>query len=217
MLTFLGYTLVLLALLVSVYLVIRPEASSEPLVRTTSMAAQSAPFLLLAASFLIEAKTLDLVSRYVGDGLPLSYRISAVWGSRSGPLLMWASMMSVISWMMSRDHRMDRTTIRVMHSWTTILLLVSAGLRPFAPAVAGSAGEISPLLQTDLMVIHPPVVFVYYSLCLATASIALSGLITSRPSKETHVSMIRWARYSFLAGTVGIGLGGLWAYTVLDW
>ena len=217
MLTFLGYTLVLLALLVSAYLVIRPEASSEPLVRTTSMAAQSAPFLLLAASFLIEAKTLDLVSRYVGDGLPLSYRISAVWGSRSGPLLMWVSMMSVISWAMSRDPRMDRTTIRVMHSWTTILLLVSAGLRPFAPAAVGSAGEISPLLQTDLMVIHPPVVFVYYSLCLATASIALSGLITSRPSKETHTSMIRWARYSFLAGTVGIGLGGLWAYTVLDW
>ena len=29
--------------------------------------------------------------------------------------------------------------------------------------------------------------------------------------------MIPWARYSFLAGTVGIGLGGLWAYTVLDW
>ena len=217
MLTFLGYTLVFLALLVSVYLVIRPEDSSEPLVRTTSMAAQSAPFLLLAASFLIEAKTLDLVSRYVGDGLPLSYRISAVWGSRSGPLLMWASMMSVISWAMSRDPMIDRMTIRVMHSWTTILLLVSAALRPFSPAASGSAGEISPLLQTDLMVIHPPVVFVYYSLCLATASIAMAGLFTARPSKETHASMIRWARYSFLAGTVGIGLGGLWAYTVLDW
>ncbi|MDG1540286.1 MAG: cytochrome c biogenesis protein CcsA [Candidatus Thalassarchaeaceae archaeon] len=217
MLTFLGYTLIFLALLVSVYLVFRPEASSDPLVRTTSMAAQSAPFLFLATSFLIEATTLDLVSRYVGDGLPLFYRISAVWGSRSGPLLMWASMMSVITWVMSRDHMVDSTAIRVMHSWTALLLLVSAGLRPFSPAIPGSAGEISPLLQTDLMVIHPPVVFVYYSLCLATASIALSGLIMARPSKETHASMIRWARYSFLAGTVGIGLGGLWAYTVLDW
>ena len=217
MLTFLGYTLIFLALLVSAYLVIRPEASSDPLVRTTSMAAQSAPFLLLAASFLIEATTLDLVSRYVGEGLPLFYRISAVWGSRSGPLLMWASIMSVITWVMSRDSAMDKTTIRVMHSWTSSLLLVSAALRPFAPAAPGSAGEISPLLQTDLMVIHPPVVFVYYSLCMATASIALSGLIRARPSKETHSSMIRWARYSFLAGTIGIGLGGLWAYTVLDW
>ena len=217
MLTLLGYTLLTLALLVSTYLAFRPEASSDPLVRTTSMAAQSSPFLFLVAAFLIEATTLDLVSRYVGEGLPLSYRISAVWGSRSGPLLMWASMMGVITWVMSRDKKLDNTTIRIMHSWTAILLLVASVLRPFSPADSGSSGEISPLLQTDLMVIHPPVVFVYYSLCLATASIALSGLIRAIPSEETHSSMIRWARYSFLAGTVGIGLGGLWAYTVLDW
>ena len=217
MLTFLGYTLTFLALLVSTYLVLRPEASAEPLVRTTSMVAQTAPFLLLVSAFLIEATTLELVSRFVGDDLPLSYRISAVWGSRSGPLLMWASMMGVITWMMSRDQRIDTTTIRIMHSWTAILLLVASALRPFSPADSGSSGEISPLLQTDLMVIHPPVVFVYYSLCLATASIALSGLIRAIPSEETHSSMIRWARCSFLAGTVGIGLGGLWAYTVLDW
>ena len=217
MLTFLGYTLIFLALLISVYLVFRPESSSDPIVRITSMAAQSSPFLLLATCFLIEATSLDLVSRYVGEGLPLFYRISAVWGSRSGPLLMWVSIMSVITWVMSSDPIIDRTTIRIMHSWKALLLLVSAGLRPFAPATPGSAGEISRLLQTDLMVIHPPVVFVYYSLCLATASIAISGLIRARPSKETHSSMIRWARYSFLAGTIGIGLGGLWAYTVLDW
>ena len=217
MLTLLGYTLLTLALLVSTYLAFRPEASSDPLVRTTSMAAQSSPFLFLVAAFLIEATTLDLVSRYVGEGLPLSYRISAVWGSRSGPLLMWASMMGVITWVMSRDKKLDSTTISIMHSWTAILLLVASVLRPFSPADSGSSGEISPLLQTDLMVIHPPVVFVYYSLCLATASIALSGLIRAIPSEETHSSMIRWARYSFLAGTVGIGLGGLWAYTVLDW
>ena len=217
MLTFLGYTLVSLALLVSLYLVIRPEASSHSSLRTAAMGIQSSPFLLLSISFLFEATSLDLVSSYVGEGLPVFYRISAVWGSRSGPLLMWASMMSVLAWLMSRDGTTESFTVRVMHLWTFLLLLVSAGLRPFSPAIPGSAGEISPLLQTDLMVIHPPVVFVYYSLCLATASIAVSGLIRSRPSDETHASMIPWARYSFVAGTIGIGLGGLWAYTVLDW
>ena len=70
---------------------------------------------------------------------------------------MWASMMSVIAWLMSRDRTTDAETIRVMHFWTLLLLLISAGLRPFSPAIPGSAGEISPLLQTDLMVIHPPV------------------------------------------------------------
>ena len=204
MLTFLGYTLVFLALLVSLYVVIRPEAGSQPFLRTAAMWTQSSPFLLLSLSFLFEATSLDLVSSYVGEGLPLFYRISAVWGSRSGPLLMWASMMSVIAWLMSRDTTTDSATVRIIHLWTFLLLLISAGLRPFSPAIPGSAGEISPLLQTDLMVIHPPVVFVYYSLCLATASIAVSGLIRSRPSSETHASMIPWARYSFLAGTIGM-------------
>ena len=154
--------MVFLALLVSLYVVIRPEASSQPFLRTAAMWAHASPRLLLVLSFLFEAKSLDLVSSYVGEGLPLFYRISAVWGSRSGPLLMWASMMSVIAWLMSRDTTRDSTTVRVMHLWTFLLMLISAGLRPFSPAIPGSSGEISPLLQTDLMVIHPPVVFVYY-------------------------------------------------------
>jgi len=217
MLTIFGNMTLCLALIISIYLVFHPEASSNSLARSVSVAAQSAPFILLVAAFLMEARSIDLVSSYVGDGLPIMYRISAVWGSRSGPLLMWASFMGVITWIMSRNKKLDITTIRIMHFWTAILLLVSVFLQPFSASKSGIMGEISPLLQTDLMVIHPPVVFIYYSLCLATASIALSGLIRGNPPEETHHSMVPWARYSFLAGTVGIGLGGLWAYTVLDW
>ena len=54
---------------------------------------------------------------------------------------MWASMMSVIAWLMSRDRTTDAATIRVMHFWTLLLLLISAGLRPFSPAIPGSAGR----------------------------------------------------------------------------
>ena len=217
MLTLLGYSILILALLTSLHQVLRPEKSAGVAARTATMVSQTAPFLLLVAAFLMEATSLKLVSEYVGEGLPLFYRISAVWGSRSGPLLMWGAMMGVITWVMSRGENPDLTTIRVMHGWTVMILLVSAILRPFSPSSGGSVGEISPLLQTDLMVIHPPVVFVYYSLCLATASVALAGIIGRRPSDETHRSMVRWARHSLLAGAIGIGLGGLWAYTVLDW
>ena len=130
MLTFLGYTLVSLALLVSLYLVIRPEASSHSSLRTAAMGIQSSPFLILSISFLFEATSLDLVSSYVGEGLPVFYRISAVWGSRSGPLLMWASMMSVLAWLMSKDETTDSTTIRVLHFWTLLLLLISQDCVP---------------------------------------------------------------------------------------
>ena len=217
MLTFLGNAALLLALVVSAYLALRPDASSDPSVRTTTMVAQFAPFVILASAFLVEARSLELVAQYVGEGLPIFYRISAVWGSRSGPLLMWASIMGGITWLMSRDEKIDRTTIKVMHSWISLILLVSIFLQPFSGSESGSSGEISPLLQTDLMVIHPPVVFVYYSLCLATASIAASSIIRPNSSENTHASMLRWARFAFISGTLGIGLGGLWAYTVLDW
>ena len=217
MLTFLGYSLIFLAMLTSAFQVVNRDASGEGIIRNSTSLTQVAPFLLLVLAFMIEATSLKLVSDYVGEGLPLFYRISAVWGSRSGPLLMWAAIMGGIAWAMSREENPDKTAIRIMHAWISLLLLIAATLRPFSPSVPGPRGEINPLLQTDLMVVHPPVVFVYYSLCLATASIAMAGFLRSRPSEETHASMLKWARYSFLAGAIGIGLGGLWAYTVLDW
>ena len=217
MLTILGYSLLILALLISAKQLIRPSPTIDRIESNLTLASQAAPFALLASAFMFEATSLELVSGYVGEGLPALYRISAVWGSRAGPLLMWACFMGAITWAMSRDPEPDMTAIRVMHGWTGAILLVSAILKPFSPSSGGPGGVISPLLQTDLMVIHPPVVFVYYSLCLATASVAVAGLIRSRPPEETHESLLRWARYSLLAGAIGIGLGGLWAYTVLDW
>ena len=176
MLSFLGFSLLFLAMLTSAIHVLRPEYIGEKRIRKLTMMAQIAPFVFLTSSFMIEATSLKLVSEYVGSGLPLFYRISAVWGSRAGPLLMWASFMALITGVMSRHSNPDITAIRVMHAWTGLILLVSAILQPFSPSEAGSSGEISPLLQTDLMVIHPPIVFVYYSLCIATASVAIAGV-----------------------------------------
>lgn len=217
MLSLLGSALLLLALLVSLHQVLRPEAGADPLARIATLATQVSPFVLLVMAFLIQATNLELVSEYVGEDLPLFYRISAVWGSRAGPLLMWAAMVSIITLAMDEDEERVSTSARIMHSWTAILLSISMIMGPFAPSDGAIRGELNPLLQTDLMVIHPPVVFLYYSLCLAVASVALSGYIRMEPPELTHERLLKWARYAFLAGTVGIGLGGLWAYSVLDW
>jgi hypothetical protein len=47
--------------------------------------------------------------------------------------------------------------------------------------------------------------------------VALAGLIEGRDARVVHETQLHWARAGFLVGAVGIGLGGLWAYTVLDW
>ena len=188
----------------------------EPLARHTTLAAQVAPWVFLTTAFIFDFEALDLVSRYGGEELPLLYRISAVWGGRAGPLLLWAAIMGTVTWFMAGRSVSNSVEVRLMHGCTAAIIVISWILTPFAEST-GWRGTLNPLLQTDLMVIHPPLVFAYYSLCLAVASIALAGLIKGHEARRVHEAQLHWARAGFLIGTIGIGLGGLWAYTVLDW
>ena len=212
----LGLLLIALAVLTSLHQALRPEKAGDILARHVTLAAQISPFALLVGAFVVDASSLDLVARYGGAGLPLLYRISAVWGGRAGPLLLWAALLGIVTWMMAEKDKPARLEIRIMHVLVASIILVSWLLEPFAPAGL-QQGELHPLLQTDLMVIHPPIVFAYYSLCLATASVAIAGVLRHDSSESIHESQLYWARAAFLVGTIGIGLGGLWAYTVLDW
>ena len=96
--------------------------------------------------------------------------------------------------------------VRIMHGLTLGILFISWFLGPFATSEGIIPSELNPLLQTDLMVIHPPVVFSYYALCIATASVAMSGVIHKKSAKEIHDLQLHWARAAFLIGTIGIGL-----------
>ncbi len=217
MLPLLGQLLLLIAICASLHHVLRPEKSADPFVRMVTAASQASPFILLAVAFIIDAENLDLVARYGGSELPLLYRISAVWSSRSGPLLLWAGIMGIVTLYMSSKLRDTPLEIRIMHGWTSLLLILAAMLEPFEPSSSPIGGGLNPLLQTDLMVIHPPIVFAFYSLCIATSSVALAGFMRNDEPIVIHNSQLHWARAGFLVGTIGIGLGGLWAYTVLDW
>ena len=217
-LSYLGTSLLALALLATINQIARPKSETFS-IRIITMILQVSPFLLIVFSFILEATTLDLVSRYAGFGsnLPFFYRISAVWSSRSGPLLMWIAILAIINIYIHLDKNTGTLEFRFMNTWIAILILISLLLDPFAPATSNISGELNPLLQTNLMVIHPPIVFMFYSLCLATSSIAMAGIIRNDDAEKIHYNQIFWARASFTVGTIGIGLGGLWAYTVLDW
>ena len=98
-----------------------------------------------------------------------------------------------------------------------MILFIALLLEPFEFDPNATRHELNVYLQTDLMVIHPPIVFSFYALCLLVGSIALEGMINGSDHHSIHEEQLSAARAAFFAGTVGIGLGGLWAYTVLDW
>jgi len=211
-----GQFLLIIAIISSINQIFRFQNAGNKLFRNIALFTQIFPFIFLVFAFISDFSSLKLVTEYGGADLPLLYRISAVWGGRAGPLLLFAALLSIVTWLMTEKDTLDYD-VRIMHGFTLGILVISWFLDPFADSAGVIPSELNPLLQTDLMVIHPPVVFFYYALCIATAAVAMGGVISGKSAKDIHESQLHWARAGFLAGTVGIGLGGLWAYTVLDW
>jgi len=179
----------------------------------------SLPFLILAAMFTMNYDAIHLVAWYGGEDLPLRYRFAATWAAREGPILLWVAWMALLSiiWRKPLSGENEEThllRLRLMNGFALTLLLVAWILQPFK-AAEGTGPGLNELLQTDLMVIHPPLIFLAYSLCLTLTAIAISSLLTNCDGIKDR--LIHVARPSFFFATLGIGLGGLWAYLILDW
>jgi len=180
------------------------------------------PFTILLFLFIIDASSIEYVWNYGGKDLPLLYRISAIWAGREGPLLLWVAMLGALLLIDGNRHASESESqhqlrIRLLIGFSMLLLIIAMMLNPFraTPSDSLSRSGLNALLQTDLMVIHPPVVFAFYTLCIGVGVHAISAmLISGTPARERILCL---ARPALWVGTLGVGLGGLWAYTVLDW
>jgi len=180
------------------------------------------PFGALLFMFLIDYSSIQYVWLHGGSDLPLLYRISAIWAGREGPLLLWVAMLGALILFdggkySDESESQHQLRLRLLVGFSLLLLLISLKLNPFqaTPSDAFSRPGLNALLQTDLMVIHPPVVFAFYTFCIGVGAHAISAmLISGAPARER---ILHLARPALWVGTLGVGLGGLWAYTVLDW
>ncbi len=183
------------------------------------------PFLVMALLFLSDTYAYRLVWEHGGAELPLRYRLAALWEGREGPILMWAATMAIVGTMTDGVMKGESAACRrrrmaAFHGFTVFLLFLAWSMGAFDAASSPNSprSQLNELLQTDLMVIHPPIIFLYYSLCIALSSIVISTLFSSEAElDDLRHRLLPVARPAMLVGTLGIGLGGLWAYTVLDW
>lgn len=180
------------------------------------------PFAALLFLFLIDASSIEYVWNNGGSDLPLLYRISAIWAGREGPLLLWVAMLGALLLIDGEKHPSEtesqhRLRLRLIAGFSALLLFIALMLNPFraTPVDAISRPGLNALLQTDLMVIHPPVIFAFYTLCVGVGAHSISAmLLAGAPARDR---ILHLARPALWVGTLGVGLGGLWAYTVLDW
>ena len=135
---------------------------------------------------------------------------------------LWVAMLGALLLIDGEQHSTESNPqyqfrLRLLIGFSVLLLLIALMLNPFRapPSDAVSRPGLNALLQTDLMVIHPPLIFAFYTLCVGVGVHAISAMLfAGAPARDR---ILHLARPALFVGTLGVGLGGLWAYTVLDW
>ncbi len=188
----------------------------------------TASLAYLYVAFIRPDVSIDYVWRYTREDHPLKYRVSGVLAGMEGSLLFWV-WVALAPWLYEELTWRRRGVGQDLVDWTRVgvlsvvgvLLYVLALHDIFKPTPAEAllnypeGWGLSPLLQTDLMVVHPPVVFVAYGFLVVPFAASLAHLVTGDRG-WTRISTW-WARAGWLFLTLGIGIGALWAYVVLGW
>jgi len=179
-------------------------------------------FLLYVSSFLRDDFSLKDVYAFSSTSLPVLYKLYASWASIGGSLILWSTLLALVYlvYRQSQIKRSESSLSRVyIHLDVFLILLLSATILadPFAQLnfIALDGLGLNPLLQSPWMAVHPPIIFLGYILPFFPLAIMFAYLSKSKDNYEKTIAF--FTRLSWLLFTLGIALGGAWAYEVLGW
>ena len=182
--------------------------------------------IALVTALLARDFSLDYVVNYTSRSLGVSYTISALWGGMEGSLLFWTALLTGFSALAVA--RAPASSSKLV-GWAGAVLMTIAAFFLFMVAFpgnpfAGVTGAIppdgrglNPLLQSPGMVIHPPLLYTGFVGFSIPFAFAISALIAKRLDDSWFTATRRWTLFAWTALSVGIVLGGAWAYTELGW
>lgn len=183
-------------------------------------------FGILFYAFAINDFTVQYVVNNSNSNLPLQYRLSAVWGSHEGSLLLWIWLLTLwgAAVAMFSKQLPQEAVARVLG----IMGLISIGFlvfvlftsNPFTrtfPEFPVDGRELNPLLQDVGLIFHPPLLYMGY----VGFSVAFAFSVASLMTGKLDTAWARWSRPWTMAAwvflTLGIVLGSWWAYYELGW
>ena len=230
-----GHFALILALCVAILLSVVPMLGSFVQQRSWmafARPAAQAQFLLVGVSyailthaFLVHDFSVGYVAHTSNLSLPLIYRISGVWGSHEGSLLLW--LLILTGWtaavsMFSRGIPLQMVA-RVLSvlgmisiGFTLFMLLTSNPFDRLLPAPPDGE-SLNPLLQDFGLAVHPPMLYMGYVGFSVAFAFAVAALIGGRLDMAWARWMRPWTNIAWVFLTIGIALGSWWAYYELGW
>jgi cytochrome c-type biogenesis protein CcmF len=182
-------------------------------------------FAVLESAFLRSDFEFALVAEGSSTDTPTFYKVTAMWATQDGSLLLWATLLALFS---SAVLFLTRRSLREIAPWATAVLGLVAGFflllmvgweNPFdtlaAPPPEGAG--LNPLLRHPAMMIHPPMLYTGYVGFSVPFAFAIGALITRRLGADWIRATRRFALVAWTFLGTGIMLGALWSYTELGW
>lgn len=169
--------------------------------------------------------SIGYVFRNSAADMPPIYLLTAFWSSLEGSHLLWTMIMSIIVTVSLLTMREKNTPLLpgllvcygVSLSFMTLLLVwASAPLTRMFPVQDMGQG-MNALLQNPYMAAHPPSLFVGYCAMIVPFGYAVAALLRGSFTADWLVSVRRWTLAGWAILSVGIFLGGKWAYVELGW
>ena len=178
--------------------------------------------------------------------MPSYLRLSSLWGGQPGSLLFWAWLMSCFvaavmlgKWDQDRDLMpyfitvatlttgfFIGVTLFISNPFARLWLLPGADqltTAVFAPAEAilyrpPDGNGLNPLLRHFGMIFHPPTTYLGFTGFVIPYAFAVSALMSGRARDDQWIrTSRRWTLVAWVFLSVGLLLGGRWAYDVLGW
>ncbi|MFQ5452880.1 MAG: cytochrome c biogenesis protein CcsA [Candidatus Zixiibacteriota bacterium] len=162
---------------------------------------------------------IQYVFEYSDRSLSFFYILSSFWAGQEGTYLLWLFFNALLGYIIIYKAGIYKNYGMVIYASVNLFFLVILWkLSPFAllDFVPQDGSGLNPLLQDPWMVIHPPIIFIGYSMSAIPFAIALAALIKNKYS-DLIKKIFPWVAITSLMLAAGNILGGYWAYKTLGW
>ena len=185
--------------------------------------------------FAVSDFSIKYIAAHSNRDLPMYFKVSSIWGGQEGSLLFWGWLLTIYSAMVIiqnwRKHSAMMpyvVAVLMFTSWfftsmhlfivnpfnQTVVLQAGASPLPFVPR---DGSGLNPLLQDAYMVIHPPMLYLGFVGFAVPFAFAMAAMITKQLGDTWIRTTRRWTMVAWMFLSIGILLGGKWAYHELGW
>jgi cytochrome c-type biogenesis protein CcmF len=186
----------------------------------------------------------EYVASVTSRSMPFYLKVTALWGGQSGSLVFWSWLMSAFASAVTlRKWDRDREFLPwvIVVSLITLAFFISLNIffeNPFGRLWQLPGGQVveemfrpagsmlffpqdgrglNPLLRHPGMIIHPPMLYLGFVSFVIPFAFAMAALITGRTDDRWIRLTRRWTLWAWMFLSLGLVLGGRWAYDVLGW